>query len=133
MTDTDSSAPDAYFSNDAATFGDRVAAGRRRLGLSQEDICRKMGIKLKTLRAWEEDRSEPRANKVQMLAGLLSVSLVWLLIGEGEGVAGPSDIPASDSTAPSELVIKFRAIRTGYAELNRRLARLEKRMIAAGM
>ena len=30
--------------------------------------------------------SEPRANRLSMLAGLLGVSVMWLLHGEGDGV-----------------------------------------------
>ena len=47
-----------------------------------------MGIRPQTLRNWEEDRAEPRANRLQMLAGMLDVSLVWLMSGRGRGAAG---------------------------------------------
>ena len=80
-----------WFSDEAATFGDRVAAARRALGLSQERLARKLGVKLRTLANWENDMAEPRANKLQMLAGLLNVSLSWLLTGQGEGVAAPDE------------------------------------------
>ena len=39
-----------------------------------------------TIENWERDRSEPRSNKLMILAGLLNVPVLWLLQGEG----GPS-------------------------------------------
>ena len=36
-----------------------------------------------TIAAWESDRSEPRANRLTMLAGVLGVSPAWLLHGVG--------------------------------------------------
>ena len=125
-----------YFSEEAATFGDRVAAGRRAMGLSQKDLCNKLGIKLKTLRCWEDDISEPRANKVQMLSGLLGVSLAWLLTGQGEGVSEPSEtepemIPV-DAASATDILRAIRSIRVEYAALGDRLAVLEKQLRRAG-
>ena len=135
MTDIDQTATSGYFSDEAATFGDRVAAGRRQLGLSQQDLCNKLGIKLKTLRAWEDDISEPRSNKLQMLAGILSVSLVWLMTGQGDGIEDPdAAIDESNSVSAGDtkdLLDELRGIRTTYASLGLRLALLEKRMLNA--
>jgi len=135
MTDTELDDDSGYFSDDAATFGDRVAAGRRAMGLTQEDLCRKLGIKLKTLRAWEDDISEPRANKLQMLAGVLNVSLVWILTGQGDGVADPDDLDngmiAVSSEAASDLLVELAEIRQDYIKLGARLLHLENRMKAA--
>ena len=72
---SDTSQNSGYYSDDAATFGDRVAAAREAIGLGQSDLARRLGIKEKTLRGWEEDTAEPRANKLQMVAGILNVSM----------------------------------------------------------
>lgn len=80
---------DPYFGNDTATFGDRVEAARQNAGLSQSDLAKRLGVKLKTVRNWEEDLSEPRANKLSMIAGITNVSVMWLLTGEGHGVDAP--------------------------------------------
>ncbi|MEM8572401.1 MAG: helix-turn-helix transcriptional regulator [Pseudomonadota bacterium] len=72
------------YSDETSTFGDRVTLAREALGLSQEGLSENLGVKLKTLRNWEENRAEPRANKLQMLAGMLNVSIVWLMSGRGE-------------------------------------------------
>jgi len=135
MADAETKSDDGYFSDHYATFGDRVAGARRAAGLTQRDLCRKMGIKLKTLRGWEDDMLEPRANKLQMLAGLLNISLVWLLTGEGVGLEDPEEIDADSITvkkaAAAELLKEIKVIRAEYGALGAKLARLEARMKAA--
>ena len=121
-----------YFSDEVSTFGDRVAAARRATGMDQEKLARKLGIKMKTLLAWEEDVSEPRANKLQMLAGVLNASIIWLLTGEGEGVIDPWEEDRETDPVQvemSEMLLEFRAVRGEYTRLGERLARLEKRLV----
>lgn len=65
------------------TLGGRIQKARAARGLSTAQLARRLGILSKTIQNWEADRSEPRANKLQMLAGVLSVPLLWLLDGEG--------------------------------------------------
>ena len=79
-----------WYSPETATFGDRIAGAREALGLSQRDLAHRLGVRPETLRGWEDDRTEPRSNRLQMLAGLLNVSIRWLLTGEGEGLEGPA-------------------------------------------
>jgi transcriptional regulator with XRE-family HTH domain len=114
-----------WFSNDAATFGDRVAWAREALGLTQPDLSRKLGVKLKTLEGWEADTSEPRANKLQMLSGLLNVSISWLLTGEGEG-PNPHDIDAPFDRDLEHVLAEMRALRTRLLQDAERIAVLEK-------
>jgi len=126
------SAPDndtGWYSDDAATFGDRITGAREAVGLSQEDLARRLGVKLKTIRAWEDDLAEPRANKLQMLAGLLNVSIRWLLTGEGDGLTAPdeAEIPAEITALLTELRdVKSQLIRT-----SERIALIEKRLRSA--
>ena len=70
-----------WYDPEATTFGDRMTGAREASGLSQSELAKRLGVKVKTIRAWENDQSEPRANKLQMLAGLLGVSIMWLLSG----------------------------------------------------
>lgn len=114
-----------WYSDETATFGDRVAGAREAAGISQSDIARRMGVKLKTIAAWEEDLSEPRANKLQMLAGVLNVSLVWLLTGEGEGVAAPDEAQAISPNVQSTL-LEIRALKAEMIGAAEKLGRLEK-------
>ena len=75
-----------WYGGHIATFGDRLVAARDAAQLSQQQLSKHLGVRLKTLKSWENDSSEPRSNKLSMIAGVLNVSLIWLLTGEGEGV-----------------------------------------------
>ena len=115
------------YSDDFATFGDRIVNARDALGLSQLQLSRRIGVQEETLAAWETDRSEPRANKLQMLAGVLNVSLVWLMSGEGEGAPTPVDGEIVDAEV---LLSELRGIRAEQTRLAVRSMRLEKRLRA---
>ena len=126
MTENSLEEPFDWYGPDAATFGDRVVGAREKSGMTQAELSRRLGIKLTTLQGWEEDRSEPRANKLQMLTGMLNVSLSWLLSGEGIGPEEPSTVPLSDDT--QAILIEMRAIKTDMTRTADRLGRLEKRL-----
>lgn len=119
-------APD-WFSAESSTFGDRVAGARESLRMSQADLARRLGVKLKTVQGWEEDVSEPRANKLQMLAGVLNVSLTWLLTAEGDGLDGPAEAAALPEGV-SDLMGELRMIRTEMTRNADRLGRVEKQL-----
>ena len=131
--DEESSSDDqiGWYSDTAATFGDRIAGAREGLALSQSDLARKLGIKLKTLRDWENDLSEPRANKLQMMSGVLNVSLVWLLTGEGDGPTDPADDGGSDNPT-AEIIGEISELRREMARLVSRMGDLESRLRQRG-
>ena len=60
-----------WYGEDVATFGDRLEAARRNANLSQRELAKHIGIKNSTLQNWEDDVTEPRANKLNTLAGML--------------------------------------------------------------
>lgn len=113
-----------WYAPEIATFGDRLTAAREAGGMEQEALAKRLGVKKSTLRKWEEDLAEPRANHLSIIAGLLNVSIMWLINGEGEGVDGPEDpqLPA-DARA---LIQEVREIKTDLGKSADRLARLEK-------
>ncbi len=128
MVIEDDSFEDAgYFDDDIATFGDRVVGAREAMGLNQMELAARMGIKPETLAKWEEDRAEPRANKLQMLAGVLNVSMIWLMTGEGDGLTAVE----ADPLDGRDILMELRAIRAENSRLNERLGRLEKRLRGA--
>lgn len=69
---------------DEDTLGGRLSRARETAGYTETDFARTLGIKKQTLMSWETDRSEPRANRLLMISGLLGVSPAWLLHGMGE-------------------------------------------------
>ena len=115
-----------WFGPDAATFGDRVVGARENSNMTQGQLSRRLGIKLATLQAWEEDRSEPRANKLQMLSGMLNVSLPWLLSGQGIGPDEPIQEPVQNDI--STILLEMRSIKTQMNQTADRLSRLEKQL-----
>ena len=116
-----------WYGPDAATFGDRLAGAREAAGMTQSQLARRLGVKKATIVAWENDLSEPRANRLSMMAGMINVSIMWLLTGEGEGMDGPAD----DNQGGLELagaVAELRAIRGEMRASAERAARLEKKL-----
>ena len=115
-----------WFGPEAATFGDRVAGARENAGMSQIELSRRLGVKLVTLQSWEEDRSEPRANKLQMLAGMLNISLLWVLSGQGFGLDEPGIDPVPDDI--SSILLEIRSIKNSMTRTSDRLGQLEKKL-----
>ncbi len=114
-----------WYSADAATFGDRLAGAREAAHLTQEVLARRLGVKLVTIQNWENDHSEPRANKLQMLSGMLSVSMRWLLTGEGDGIDSPVETSSSDL---QKALAEMARMRAQMLALSQDMGHLEKRM-----
>lgn len=66
------------------TIADRLIEARETAGLTQAEAARLAAVSVKTLKAWESGQTTPRPNKLQMIAGVLSVPLLWLLGGAEE-------------------------------------------------
>jgi HTH-type transcriptional regulator, cell division transcriptional repressor len=123
MTETQTN----WYGSDIATFGDRISGAREASGMNQTQLAKSLGVKLATLRGWEQDLSEPRANKISMLAGLLSVSVMWLLNGEGKGVDDPDAKPEVGKDL-SDMLLEMRELKTVLKSSSDRIGRLEKRL-----
>lgn len=72
---------------DDDTLGGRISLARDAVALSVEETASILGVERETWSNWENDRAAPRANRLGMLAGVLQVSVGWLLSGRG---CGPS-------------------------------------------
>lgn len=115
-----------WYSEDAATFGDRLAAAREAAGLNQKQLAERLGVKLGTFRNWEDDASEPRANRLTMLAGMLGVSMRWLMTGTGEGphLEAESEVSADVNSILAEM----RDLRVQMQKSSVKLGHLEKKL-----
>lgn len=122
MTQTDD-----WYSEEAATFGDRLAAAREGVGLTAGELAKRLGVKTSTVTDWENDLKEPRANRLSMLSGMLGISLSWLLTGKGEGVDAPDDAQNLDQDTLA-ILTEMRALRVQMAQNAEGLAQLEKRL-----
>ncbi len=68
--------------NPLITFGSRLRRLREGEGMSQSDLCRKVGISKGFLSDLENDRRGPGADKLHRLAQALSVSMDFLWTGK---------------------------------------------------
>ena len=119
-----------WFSPEAATFGDRLAGAREAAGLTQKELAAKLGVKPVVITGWEDDIKEPRANRLQIVAGILGVSLSWLLTGEGDGPEAPGeDGPVAADLL--DLLAEIRGLRAQITQSGEKLGQLEKRLRAA--
>jgi len=117
------------FTDDVATFGDRLTHAREAAGLSVAGLARRLGVRRPLVEAWEADQAEPRANQMQMMSGLLGVSLRWLLTGEG----GKEEAPATGGPLPSEtraMLDDLARMRVEVLALAGRMGELEGRLRA---
>ena len=70
------------------TLGVRIQQARKAMGLSVRQLAMRMSVKPSSVEKWEQGQTQPRANKLLMLAGVLGVPVLWLLDGEGDPGAG---------------------------------------------
>lgn len=112
------------YTDDQATLGDRIVAAREARDQSQTQLAQRLGVRARTLRDWENDRAEPRANRMQMLAAMLGVSLRWLMTGEGEDPKGP-DLTDPMPTVSAGVLAELRSLRLAHLAMAERLERLE--------
>jgi transcriptional regulator with XRE-family HTH domain len=116
-----------WYSQESATFGDRVAAAREQSSLTQKELARRLGVRTSTIRNWEDDLSEPRANRLSIMAGILNVSMMWLINGQGEGMDSPPD--TDEVTSDMRAILnELREMRADMVSRAEQMARLEKRL-----
>jgi len=79
-------------------FGERLKNAREASGMSQKTMANRIGVKTATVEKWESGKMDPRANRLQMLASLLGVPLLWL-------IAGSQQVPDSSAGITKEEMI----------------------------
>lgn len=108
-----------------ATLGQRMVYAREGTGLTSAQMARRMGVRTATLNNWEAGVSEPRANRLMMLAGMLNVSLTWLVTGKGEGPLVHTLDTEMDYLRSSLLALKAQA-ETTAAQIDEIVLRLDE-------
>ncbi len=116
-----------WYAAEVATFGDRLAGAREAAGLTQEELAQRLGVRLTTLQNWEDDLAEPRGNRLQMLAGMLNVSLAWLITAEGDGLTEPVD-PRPLTPEAEAALAELQRLRAGAIALAENLRQVEQQM-----
>jgi transcriptional regulator with XRE-family HTH domain len=105
---------------DLDTLGGRIHRARQASDLTTAELALRVGVTTATATSWETNHSEPRANRLAILAGVLNVSPTWLIFGLGES--------PSDETLQSELALlksDLARARRIHAELDKVIGSLE--------
>ena len=104
---------------DNDTLGGRLCRAREATEMSIKELAWRLGVKKTTIQMWESDRSEPGSHRLANLAGLLNVSLSWILHGVGAGPAERRDEQSDSAEA------QLRRLRTLHEETGSLIARLQ--------
>ncbi|MBL4873260.1 MAG: helix-turn-helix transcriptional regulator [Rhodobacteraceae bacterium] len=116
-----------HFNETVATFGDRLEAAREAKGLTVVGLAEKIGVDERKVEAWENNVDAPRANRIHLLAGLLNVSIAWLISGEGNGTSKVTDTYERPTVVNDALgeISQLKATLSGALD---KLEKLEKRL-----
>jgi transcriptional regulator with XRE-family HTH domain len=106
---------------DADTIGGRISRAREAVNMEPSEAAVRIGVTQATYDNWENDRDEPRANKLVMLAGVISVSPAWLLHGVGES---PSFESIADEV--SNLKAQLLRLKTSHEETESAIEMIEQ-------
>jgi transcriptional regulator with XRE-family HTH domain len=79
------------------SMGPRIRLAREHAGMSVLELAAHLGVEPASVEAWERDERQPRANRLLMMAGLLSVSLAWLLEGREDGRMAAGGLPSLEA------------------------------------
>ena len=85
-----------------------------------------LGVKHATLKSWENDRSEPRVNKLVALAGLFGVSPTHFLAEEGDDGLNISAKKSSRKELVKMLKEEISHAREEQKKLNQRLRKIDE-------
>ena len=109
------------------TLGGRypLYASRQNAGMSLNLAARLLGVKSSTLKSWENDRSEPRVNKLVALAGLLGVSPTHFLAEEGNDGVDVSAIKGRRGKLVEMLKEEMSCAHEQQKQLNERLRKID--------
>ena len=110
--------------DDGDTLGGRITRARDLAGLTLEEAASRIGVTDETLSEWESDRSEPRANKIMTLAGVLGVSPAWLISGAGDAPQSPGI-----SLAVDEMTGEINRLRELAVQITTCIETLETRLV----
>ncbi len=74
------------------TFGEKVKAGRTKLGLTQEELAAKVGVTVRVICSYENDKSRPRGTeRYKKLAEVLNVNVNHLISEDDAFIADVED------------------------------------------
>jgi len=104
---------------DTDTLGGRLSRTRDAKGISLAVLARRAGVKKQALVDWENDRAEPSVERLSLIAGMLDVSIMWLMHGVGDA---PADEIGPDPLA--SLTVQIERLRRIHEDTGRIIDRL---------
>jgi transcriptional regulator with XRE-family HTH domain len=106
--------------DDSTGIGARIAEARANAELSHADIAERLGVKESTVAKWESGSKSPRGHHVSKLAGVLGVSMSWILMGRG--------IEPTNSSEIEQLRSELGSVRARLDDVVNELAVLDQRL-----
>lgn len=93
------------------TTGERLTELRNKLGLSQEQMADKLGVKRSTYAKWEKDINKP-TRKVNDIAAYFHVTTDYILGRTAQPAQPPAAPPSTPALTPQEqeLLRKYRVL-----------------------
>ena len=89
------------------TFGQRFSNLRKKQGLKQEDIAKKVNVTAQAVSKWENDLSAPDISILPTLADILNVTLDELL---GREIIETKIIPEQERKDINSMLLKIKII-----------------------
>lgn len=109
--------------DDDRQIGRRLAEARVAADLTPRELADHLGVKQSTIARWESGERSPRGQRVSKLAGILGVSLSWILVGRGVE-------PAASIDDVVQLRAELRLARDRLDDVVSELAVIDKRLAA---
>ena len=89
------------------TLGQRIAAQRKKLGISQEALGDRLFVSRQAISKWESDAAIPEIDKLIALSKLFGVSIGWLLGVEDTPGSKEGELSQAQWKTVEELVKKY--------------------------
>ena len=89
------------------TMGQRIAARRKLLNLSQEALAEQLDISRQAISKWESDTAIPEIDKLIALSKLYHVNVGWLLGVEAQEIPVPDELSESQLKMVEEIVKRY--------------------------
>ncbi|MFC5386895.1 helix-turn-helix domain-containing protein [Aquamicrobium segne] len=106
-------------SPDIDTFGGRFSRALDACELDTDQFARRMCVKPGTVSGWENDRSMPNFHRLNKIAGLLGVSIAWLLHGVGQGPA------ETEADKPEDMAKQLSRLKFLHAQTGQLISKLQ--------
>ena len=120
----DTSSPQAA---ELEALGERIQYARFEKGLSIAELARLIGVAEATMKTWEGGKARPRSNRIPVIAGALSVSMRWLMSGDGLPWECKTEAKGSD-IEDAGLLRELRDVRAGMEKSIDRMTQLEEHL-----